>query len=34
MPFDDKLAIRVRKILEKIEGLSEKKMFGGDLFPG
>ena len=32
MPFDDKLAIRVRKILEKIEGLSEKKMFGGICF--
>ncbi len=32
MPFDDKLANRVRKILEKIEGLSEKKMFGGLCF--
>ena len=32
MPFDDKLANRVRKILVKIEGLSEKKMFGGICF--
>jgi len=32
MPFDDKLANRVRKILEKIEGFSEKKMFGGICF--
>lgn len=32
MPFDDKLANRVRKILEKTEGLSEKKMFGGICF--
>jgi TfoX/Sxy family transcriptional regulator of competence genes len=32
MPFDDKLAGRVRKILEKIDGLSEKKMFGGICF--
>lgn len=32
MPFDNKLAKRVRKILEKIEGLSEKKMFGGLCF--
>ncbi len=32
MSFDDELAIRVRKILEKVEGLSEKKMFGGLCF--
>jgi TfoX/Sxy family transcriptional regulator of competence genes len=32
MSFDDKLAIRVRKILEKTDGLSEKKMFGGLCF--
>jgi TfoX/Sxy family transcriptional regulator of competence genes len=32
MPFDDTLAHRVRTILEKIEGLSEKKMFGGLCF--
>jgi hypothetical protein len=32
MPYDDKLANRVRKILEKIDGLSEKKMFGGICF--
>ena len=32
MPFDDKLANRVRKILGKIDGLSEKKMFGGLCF--
>ncbi len=32
MPFDDKLAFRVWKILKKIEGLSEKKMFGGICF--
>lgn len=32
MPFDDKLANRVRKILGEIDGLSEKKMFGGLCF--
>jgi TfoX/Sxy family transcriptional regulator of competence genes len=32
MPFDEKLANRVRKILGKIDGLSEKKMFGGLCF--
>ena len=32
MPVDDNLANRVRKILEKTEGLSEKKMFGGLCF--
>jgi TfoX/Sxy family transcriptional regulator of competence genes len=32
MPFDNKLANRVQKILEKVEGLSEKKMFGGLCF--
>jgi TfoX/Sxy family transcriptional regulator of competence genes len=32
MPFDEKLANRVRRILEKVEGLSEKKMFGGLCF--
>lgn len=32
MPVDEKLANRVRKILEKIDGVSEKKMFGGLCF--
>jgi TfoX/Sxy family transcriptional regulator of competence genes len=32
MPFDDKLANRIRTILGKMDGLSEKKMFGGLCF--
>lgn len=32
MPFDEVLANRVRKILAKIDGVSEKKMFGGLCF--
>jgi TfoX/Sxy family transcriptional regulator of competence genes len=32
MPFDDILANRIQRILERVEGLSEKKMFGGICF--
>ncbi len=32
MPFDENLASRVRKILSKVDGVSEKKMFGGICF--
>jgi len=29
MPYDEKLALRVRIALENLPGLTEKKMFGG-----
>ena len=32
MGFDQDLADRVRRVLEKIDGVSEKKMFGGLCF--
>jgi len=32
MPFDEKLANRIRKILVGFDGVSEKKMFGGLCF--
>ena len=32
MPFNQRLAERVRKILGKLDGFSEKKMFGGLCF--
>ena len=32
MPYDEKLADRIRKQLGKRKGLSEKKMFGGIAF--
>jgi len=32
MAFDEDLANRVRKILAKVDGVSEKKMFGGLCF--
>lgn len=32
MSFDEDLANRVRKILAKVDGVSEKKMFGGLCF--
>lgn len=32
MAFDEKLANRIRKIIENIDGVSEKKMFGGLCF--
>jgi hypothetical protein len=32
MPFDENLANRIRRILKKMEGVSEKKMFGGLCF--
>lgn len=32
MPFDEQLAARIRKILARRDGLTEKKMFGGIAF--
>jgi TfoX/Sxy family transcriptional regulator of competence genes len=32
MPIDENLVIRIRKILAKVDGVSEKKMFGGLCF--
>ena len=32
MPFDEKLADRIRSSVVKLEGIEEKKMFGGIAF--